>query len=87
MSFLNPIHIAFFAAIALAVLGPRRFPEFTRSIGNGVREFRSVMSGVSMTAEPPPPAVDADAATAPPLVAASVEAGPADAAGAQSPQA
>ena len=46
MSFLSPIHIVFFAAIALLALGPKRFPEFTRTLGNTVREFREVMSGV-----------------------------------------
>ena len=86
MSFLSPIHIAFFAAVALFVLGPKRFPEFTRTLGNGVREFRAVMSGVSLHTEPPP-AVAADAAESPPLVVASVDAGPADGAGAESPQA
>jgi Sec-independent protein translocase protein TatA len=87
MSFLSPIHIAFFAAVALFVLGPKRFPEFTRAIGNGMREFRAVMSGVSLSGEPASPAVAADAAETPPLVAASVAAGPADAAAVESPQA
>jgi Sec-independent protein translocase protein TatA len=45
MSILSPIHIAFFALIALLVLGPRRFPEFTRALGHGVREFRDVLNG------------------------------------------
>jgi len=94
MSFLSPIHIVFFAAIALLVLGPKRFPEFTRTLGNGLREFRAVMSSATVTAEPPPAAVAAEPAEAPPLVAeaqplvaATVEAGPADAAHAESPQA
>jgi TatA/E family protein of Tat protein translocase len=86
MSFLSPIHIAFFAAVALLVLGPKRFPEFARTLGNGVREFRAVMNGTSMRTAPPA-AVDADATTAPPLVAASVDAAPAEDAGAESPQA
>ena len=85
MSFLSPIHIAFFAAVALFALGPKRFPEFTRAVGNGVREFRAVMSGVSLRDESAPPEVAADAVEAPALAAASGEAGPAGAAGAQSP--
>jgi len=47
MSFLSPVHIAFFAAIALLALGPKRFPEFTKTLGNTVREFREVMSGAT----------------------------------------
>jgi Sec-independent protein translocase protein TatA len=46
MSFLSPVHIAFFAAIALLALGPKRFPEFTKTLGNAMREFREVMSAV-----------------------------------------
>jgi Sec-independent protein translocase protein TatA len=53
MSFLSPLHIAFFGAIALLVLGPKRFPEFTRTLGNGLRELRDVMSAATVTAEPP----------------------------------
>jgi sec-independent protein translocase protein TatA len=32
-------------AIALIVFGPRRLPELGRSLGNGMREFRSSVSG------------------------------------------
>jgi Sec-independent protein translocase protein TatA len=46
MSFLSPVHIVFFAAIALLALGPKRFPEFTRTLGHAVRELREVMHGV-----------------------------------------
>jgi Sec-independent protein translocase protein TatA len=45
MSIFSPVHIVFFAVIALLVLGPRRFPEFTRALGHGVREFRDVLNG------------------------------------------
>jgi sec-independent protein translocase protein TatA len=33
--------------IALIVLGPKRLPEVGRSIGNGMREFKDSLSGVS----------------------------------------
>jgi Sec-independent protein translocase protein TatA len=46
MSFLSPVHIVFFAAVALLALGPKRFPEFTKALGNTMREFREVMSGL-----------------------------------------
>jgi Sec-independent protein translocase protein TatA len=45
MSIFSPVHIVFFAVIALLVLGPRRFPEFTRALGHGVRGFRDVLNG------------------------------------------
>ena len=75
MSFLSPIHIVFFAAIALLALGPKRFPEFTKTLGNTVREFREMMSGMpgrdslSVAApdqDAPAPAPDASADMAPP---------------------
>jgi TatA/E family protein of Tat protein translocase len=45
MSIFSPIHIVFFAVIALLALGPKRFPEFARALGHGVREFRDVFNG------------------------------------------
>lgn len=50
MSFINPLHIAFVAIVALLVLGPKRFPEVARSIGNGYREFREQLSAVTQQA-------------------------------------
>ena len=64
MSFLSPLHIAFFAAVALIALGPKRFPEFTRTLGNTVREFREVLSGVTTADQTP--AADAEPAVEPP---------------------
>jgi TatA/E family protein of Tat protein translocase len=72
MSILSPIHIAFFAAVALLVLGPKRFPEFARALGNGVREFRAVMNGTSIRTGQPPakgPELAASADAAAPEVA------------------
>jgi Sec-independent protein translocase protein TatA len=70
MSFLNPIHIAFFVAIALAVLGPKRFPEFTRALGNGMREFRDVINGASLRPDLAPETVTAVEPAAAPAVPA-----------------
>ncbi len=50
MSFVNPLHIAFVAIVALLVLGPKRFPEVARSVGNGYREFREQLSAVTQQA-------------------------------------
>jgi sec-independent protein translocase protein TatA len=33
--------------IALIVLGPKKLPDFGRSLGNGIREFKDSISGVS----------------------------------------
>jgi len=50
MGFVNPLHIAFVAVVALLVLGPKRFPEVARSVGNGYREFREQLSAVTQQA-------------------------------------
>jgi sec-independent protein translocase protein TatA len=59
---LQPTHLLFILVIALLVLGPKRLPEAGRSLGRGLRDFRSALSGddshdevVTQTA---PPAVD-----------------------------
>ena len=74
MSFLSPIHIVFFAAIALLALGPKRFPDFTKALGNTMREFREVMSGMpgrdSLSVAAPDPDAAAAPAPAPAPVAA-----------------
>ena len=31
--------------IALIVLGPKKLPDFGRSLGNGIREFKDSISG------------------------------------------
>ncbi len=40
----NPIHLIFLALIALLVLGPKRLPVMARSLGTGMREFRSSLT-------------------------------------------
>lgn len=42
---LQPTHLLFILVIALLVLGPKRLPEVGRSLGRGLRDFRSAMSG------------------------------------------
>lgn len=41
----SPIQMAIVLLIVLVVFGPKRLPELGRSIGRGLREFRSSMSG------------------------------------------
>ena len=54
---LQPTHLLFILVIALLVLGPKRLPEVGRSLGRGLRDFRSAISGNE--AEPPQPALEA----------------------------
>jgi len=57
----SPIQIAIVLLIVLVVFGPKRLPELGRSIGRGLREFRSSMAGDD---EPAPPAPSRAAARA-----------------------
>ena len=40
----GPLEILLVAIIALIVLGPARLPEVARSVGRGMREFRSALN-------------------------------------------
>jgi sec-independent protein translocase protein TatA len=42
---LQPTHLLFILVIALLVLGPKRLPEAGRSLGRGLRDFRTALSG------------------------------------------
>jgi len=41
---IGPLEIAVVLIIALIVFGPKRVPELGRSMGKGIREFRSSIS-------------------------------------------
>ena len=43
----GPLEIMLVAIIALIVLGPARLPEMARSLGRGMREFRSALSSAA----------------------------------------
>lgn len=43
----GPLELIIVLVIALIVFGPKRLPEMGRSIGKGIREFRSSVSGES----------------------------------------
>ena len=60
---LQPTHLLFVLVVALLVLGPKRLPEVGRSLGRGLRDFRSALSGedrdevpahIERVHEPPP---------------------------------
>jgi Tat protein translocase TatB subunit len=40
----GPLEILLVAIIALVVLGPARLPEMARSVGRGMREFRTALN-------------------------------------------
>jgi sec-independent protein translocase protein TatA len=41
----NPLHIAFLLVLLLLVFGAKRLPEMGRSLGEGLRGFKSAVSG------------------------------------------
>jgi len=42
----NPIHILFLLIVALLVFGAKRLPEVGRSLGAGMRGFKSELTGI-----------------------------------------
>jgi sec-independent protein translocase protein TatA len=40
----GPLELIIVLAIALIVLGPKKLPEFGKSIGSGMREFKDSLS-------------------------------------------
>ena len=61
----SPVQILIVLAIALIVFGPKRLPEMGRSIGRGIREFKS---SIDMDAPAPrsTPSVSEASVDAPP---------------------
>ena len=41
----GPLELAIVLIIALVIFGPKRLPELGRSMGRGIREFRSSIAG------------------------------------------
>lgn len=48
---IGPLEIIIVLVIALVVLGPKRLPDFGRSVGKGLREFKGAISGDSSHAD------------------------------------
>jgi sec-independent protein translocase protein TatA len=46
-SILQPTHLIIVAIVALVVLGPKRLPEAGRAVGEGLKEFKSSVSGAN----------------------------------------
>jgi sec-independent protein translocase protein TatA len=52
----GPLELAIVLIIALVIFGPKRLPELGRSMGRGIREFKSSISGKDDDEESPQPA-------------------------------
>jgi len=60
--------LAIIFVVALLIFGPKRLPEFARSLGKGLAEFRRASSDLRQSFsldvdEPPPPAPEEDPRT------------------------
>lgn len=42
---IGPLELAIVVIIALVIFGPKRLPELGRSLGDGMREFKSSITG------------------------------------------
>ena len=67
---IGPLELVVVLVIALLVIGPQRLPDVARSLGRGMREFRSALSdeGDDSSHQPArvePPAQPAQPAAAP----------------------
>lgn len=51
---IGPLELAIVLIIALVIFGPKRLPELGRSLGNGLREFKSSVTGENKDDDDPP---------------------------------
>jgi sec-independent protein translocase protein TatA len=51
----QPMHLLVIAGIALLMFGPKKLPELGRGLGDGIRGFKSALSGElePVVSEPP----------------------------------
>jgi sec-independent protein translocase protein TatA len=66
----NPLHIAFLVVILLLVFGAKRLPEIGRSLGSGMREFKSSVTGETTAHQTTLPPAQQPATAAQPAVPA-----------------
>jgi sec-independent protein translocase protein TatA len=50
---IGPLELAIVVIIALVIFGPKRLPELGKSLGDGMREFKSSISGENKDDDPP----------------------------------
>ena len=51
-SLLSPTHLIVLAVVGLLLFGAKRLPEVGRSLGTGLREFKTTVSGLDGIAGP-----------------------------------
>jgi sec-independent protein translocase protein TatA len=51
-SLLSPTHLIVIAVVGLLLFGAKRLPEVGRSLGTGLREFKTTVSGLDGIAGP-----------------------------------
>jgi sec-independent protein translocase protein TatA len=67
MGSVGPFELLLVGLIALIALGPKRLPEVAKSLGKGMREFKSAMEDVTADDKKSvPPAPPAQVTQAPP---------------------
>jgi sec-independent protein translocase protein TatA len=78
---LQPTHVIFILMVALLLLGPKRLPPAGRALGQGLREFKSSVTGERTVDSEPKAVPEAPAAIpqAPDAIADSREHAPAPA--------
>ena len=47
----QPMHLLVIAGIALLIFGPKKLPELGKGLGDGIRGFKSAMSGEQKSPE------------------------------------
>ena len=61
----SPMHLLVVLVIAVLVLGPKKLPEVGRSLGAGIRDFKSSLEGGEQKPAPVPAAPATPAEEAP----------------------
>jgi sec-independent protein translocase protein TatA len=54
----QPLHLLIIAGIALLVFGPKKLPELGKGLGDGIRGFKTAMSGEHKASENKPAEVE-----------------------------
>ena len=54
----GPLELAIVLIIALVIFGPKRLPELGKSLGNGIREFKSSVTGSHDSDDDEPPEIE-----------------------------